>query len=176
MARFSAVFLITFIGWSVVRGQDVRSNYMPGTDFSKYRTYKWVTIDAVGGPDPILDAQIKRAIDSQLAGRGLTRVDSADADLLLGYNAALNHERQWNANGMFDRFGWGMGAGAGTATSSTIQVGTLVLNMYDPAVKQLIWTGTATKTIDGNKDPQKIQKNLDKAMRKLLKDFPPGRK
>jgi hypothetical protein len=45
--------------------------------------------------------------------------------------------------------------------------------MYDPAVKQLIWTGTAMKTIDGNKDPQKIQKNLDKAMRKLLKEFPP---
>jgi Domain of unknown function (DUF4136) len=173
MARFSAAFLITFIGCSVANGQDVKNNYMPGTDFSKYRTYKWVTIDAVGGPDQILDAQIKRAIDSQLAGRGLTKVDSGNADLLLGYHAALNQETEWNANGMFDRFGWGMGAGTGTATSSTIQVGTLVLNMYDPAVKRLIWTGTATKTIDGNKDPQKIQKNLDKAMRKLLKEFPP---
>jgi hypothetical protein len=176
MARFSPVFLITLIGCSMAHGQDVRSNYMPGTDFSKYRTYKWVTIEAIGGPDQILGAQIKRAIDSQLVSRGLTKVDSGNADLLLGYQTALNHERQWNANGMFDRFGWGMGSATGTATSSTIDVGTLVLNMYDPAAKQLIWTGTATKTIDGNKDPQKIQKNLDKAMRKLLKDFPPGRK
>ena len=37
--------------------QDVRYNFMPGADFSKYRTYKWVnTGDA--HPDQIMDAQI----------------------------------------------------------------------------------------------------------------------
>ena len=36
---------------------------------------------------------------------------------------------------------WG---GMGTATSSTINVGTLVLDMYDPATKQLVWAGHAT--------------------------------
>lgn len=29
--------------------QDVRYNYMPGTDFSKYHTYKWVSIEG-GAP------------------------------------------------------------------------------------------------------------------------------
>jgi len=63
--------------------------------------------------------------------------------------------------------------GMATATSSTISVGTLVLDIYDPAVKQLVWTGRATKTLDPSKDPQKIQKNIDKAMAKLLKNYPP---
>lgn len=65
---------------------------------------------------------------------------------------------------------WG---GMATATSSTINVGTMVLDFYDPAAKQLVWTGRATKTLDPSKSQEKNQKNLDKAMSKLLKNFPP---
>ena len=63
-----------------------------------------------------------------------------------------------------------------TASSSTINVGTLVLDFYDPATKQLVWTGNATKTIDPSSNQEKNQKSLDKAMQKLLKDFPPKQK
>jgi hypothetical protein len=38
--------------------------------------------------------------------------------------------------------------GMGTATSSTINIGTLVFDVFDGAAKQQIWTGQATKTID----------------------------
>jgi len=38
------------------------------------------------------------------------------------------------------------------------------------------WTGTATKTIDPSSNQDKNQKNLDKAMQKLLKDYPPKQK
>ena len=68
---------------------------------------------------------------------------------------------------------WG---GMATATSSTLNVGTMVLDFYDPASKQLIWTGRATKTLDPSKNQEKNQKNLDKAMTKLLKNYPPGNK
>jgi Domain of unknown function (DUF4136) len=60
-----------------------------------------------------------------------------------------------------------------TATSSNISVGTLVLDMYDPSTKQLVWSGRGTKTIDPHNSQEKRQKNLDKAMQKLLKNFPP---
>ena len=65
---------------------------------------------------------------------------------------------------------------SGTATSSTINVGTLVVGMYDPAAKQLVWIGAAPKTVDPGKNQEKNRKNLDKATQKLLKDFPPTRK
>jgi hypothetical protein len=61
----------------------------------------------------------------------------------------------------------------GTATSSTIVIGTLVLDMYDPATKQVVWSRRATKTLDPKSNQEKKQKNLDKAMAKLLKNFPP---
>jgi hypothetical protein len=65
------------------------------------------------------------------------------------------------------------GGGMATAQQSTIAIGTLVLDMYDPTTKQLVWTGRATKTLDSNANQQKKQKNLDNAMKKLLKNFPP---
>ncbi len=66
-----------------------------------------------------------------------------------------------------------MGGGMGTATSSTIQIGTLGLDVYDSAAKQLVWRGQATKTLNPSKDPNKNQERLKKAVAKLLKDFPP---
>ncbi|MGB9242418.1 MAG: DUF4136 domain-containing protein [Candidatus Acidiferrales bacterium] len=79
--------------------QDVRTNYMPGTDFPKYHTYAWVDevkgVPRVGGqPDPIMDTQVKQAVDSQMAAKGLTKVDSDKADLLLGYQLAIDREKR----------------------------------------------------------------------------------
>ena len=45
--------------------------------------------------------------------------------------------------------------------------------MYVPSEKKLVWRGSATKTIDTRANPEKQQKNLPKAMTKLLKNFPP---
>jgi hypothetical protein len=154
-------------------GQDVRSNYMPGTDFSKYHTYKWVPIEGGTNPNQIVDAQIKQAIDAQLATKGFSKSDNEKADLYVAYQVAVNQQKQWNAYGMGGGVRWG---GMGTATSSTINVGTLALDMYDPTAKQLVWRGTATKTLDPSKSQEKNQKNLNKAMQKLLKDFPPKQK
>lgn len=157
----------------ITRAQDVRSNYMPGTDFSKYHNYKWVMVEGSEQPNQIVDAQIKQAVDSQLSTKGLTKVDSDQANLFVAYQIAVNQEKQWNAYGTGGiRFGGGMG----TATQSTINIGTLVLDMYDPATKQLVWTGSATKTMDPSSNQEKNQKNLDKSMQKLLKNFPPKQK
>ena len=177
MTKFGFAFFVALMACALAHAQDVRTNYLPGTDFSKYHTYKWVMTGETGAPDQILDAQIKQSIDLQLAAKGLTKAETDKADLLIGYQVAVTKEREWNANGQGLGFPGGFpwfDSGTATATSSTIRVGTLVLGIYDPAAKQLVWTGSASKTIDDSKDPQKIQKNLNKAMQKLLKNFPPG--
>jgi Domain of unknown function (DUF4136) len=153
--------------------QDVKYNFMPGTDFSKYHTYKWVTIAGASHPNQIVDQEIKQAVDNQLAAKGLTKTDSDKAGLYIGYQIALDQERQWNAFGMG---GIRWGGGMGSATSSTITNGTLVLDMYDPTTKELVWTGNATKTLDPSSNQEKNMKNLDKAMAKLLKNYPPRQK
>lgn len=159
--------------------QKVTYNYMPGTDFSKYRTYKWARVENGQYPNSLLDEQIMRSIDAQLAQKGLTKTDQ-DPDLVVVYQVAVNQERQWNAYSTGGSYwGWGGWGGWGgmqttTATSSTINVGTLNLDFYDVGTKKQIWRGEATKTIDPPKDPAKLQRNIDKAMAKLLKNYPPG--
>ena len=162
--------LAMLLACSVALAQDVTTNSMPGVDFSKYHTYKWVTIEGATYPNQILDAQIKQSIDSQLAAKGLTKTDGDKADLHIGYQASIDQEKQWNAYGTG---GMRWGGGMATAQQSTISTGTLVLDMYDPASKQLVWSGRASKTLDPGANQQKHQKNLDKAMQKLLKNFPP---
>ena len=50
--------------------------------------------------------------------------------------------------------------GFGQATSSTINIGSLVVDMYSTASKQLAWTGTATKTVNPGGNQQKDINNL----------------
>ena len=60
-----------------------------------------------------------------------------------------------------------------TSTTSTIYTGQLALDMYNSADKDLVWRGVASKTIDPKAKPDKRQKNLNKAVAKLLKNYPP---
>jgi hypothetical protein len=168
-----AALAVFALGAGAALAQDVNVNYVPGTDFSGYKTYKWVEIQGAEKPDQIVDTQIRQAIDKALAGKGLAKATGDTADLAIGYQVAITQEQQWNA---YSTGGYGArryGGGMGTATSTTINIGTVALDMYDAAAKELVWKGQASKTLSGEKDPEKRQKNLDKAMAKLLKDFPP---
>jgi hypothetical protein len=168
--------------------QDVKYNFMAGTDFSKYKTYKWVRVPKAEYPNQILDAQIMQSIDAQLTLKGLSKTESDNPDLYVAYQAAVQQEQQWNSysNDMggggwgYGRWGgWGGYGGYGggmsttTTTSSTINIGTINLDIYDVASKNQIWRGAASKTLGSGKDPKKVQKNLDKAMAKMVKNYPP---
>ena len=186
-ARFGPALVLALVTCSVAFAQDVRTNYMPGTDFSKYHTYAWVNdvqgVPAVGGhPDQILDAQVEEAIDSQMVAKGFTKVeDGSKADLLLGYQLAIDQEKQ--INGFGDNLGgwsgglgpWGGSFGTFSASTSSDYIGTFVVGMYDPAAKKLVWIGAAQHAIEPSKKHEKNRERLNKGARKLLKDFPPGR-
>ena len=165
--------------WCVsASAQDIRFNYLQGTDFAKYRTYKWVKVPNVQYPNSIMDDQIMRAIDAQLALKGLTKSE-ANPDLYVIYQVAVNQERQWNSYSTGGNYwGWGGWGGWGgmsttTTTSSTINIGTLNCDLYDVSTKKQIWRGEASKTLGSGKDPKKVEKNLNKAMAKLFKKHPP---
>ncbi len=155
----------------VAQAQDVKYNYAQGTDFTKYKTYKWVDVPGGERPDPMLSDQIKAAVDSQLALKGLKKVEGDDADLFIAFQVSVSQEKQWDAIGYGGRYRT-MG-GMGSMTSSTINIGTLVVDMYDSAQKKQVWRGDATKTLNPSKDPQKNQERLQKAVAKLLKNYPP---
>ena len=163
--------LVLFCFCALVQAQDVKYNFDPAADFSKYKTYRWVDVPDARYPDQLTSNQIKQAIDSQLVLKGLTKTEDDKADLYVAYQIAVSEETQWYASSYGGRYRT-MG-GMGTATSSTIKIGTLVFDMYDVAAKNQVWHGDATKTLDPSKDPQKNQERLKKIAAKLLKNYPP---
>jgi hypothetical protein len=162
--------------------QDVRYNFDKNSDFSKFKTFKWVTIKGGKHVNDLVDQQIRSAIESELALKGLVRTDADNADLYIGYQAAVDTEKQVNT---FDP-GWGYGPGcygpgwyggggmsSSTSTTSTIYIGSITVDMYQASAKSLVWRGMASKTLDAKAKPDKQQKNLAKAMKKLFKNYPP---
>ncbi len=187
MKRAASICLaLLFMIVGLARAQDVRYNFDKTADFAKFKTYKWVDIKDAQKVDDITDKQIKDAIDSVLATKGLEKTTSDDADLYIGYQTAIGQEKQYTS---FNS-GWGYGPGWGggwyggggmnssmtTGTTSTIYTGQLALDMYDRNGHDLVWRGVASKTIDTKAKPEKRQKNLGKAATKMLKNYPPPKK
>ena len=166
---------------SFASAQDVSYNYDQKADFAKFKTYKWVTIKDGEQPDELTAKMIAQAIETQLTAKGLTKVETGDADLLVGYQVAVNKEKEVTTFGTGYGYGpgWGgrwyggYGGGMTSATTATILIGSLALDMYDSTAKTLVWRGLASKQIDMKASPEKRQKNLDKGAAKLLKNFPP---
>jgi hypothetical protein len=165
--------------------QDVRYNFDKTANFAAFKTYKWVVIKGATQLSDLVDRQIKAAVDAELATKGLTKTDAETADLFIGYQAAVGQEKEYTSfdtgwgygPGYYGR-GWYGGGGGGmtTGTTTTIYVGQLALDMYSTAPKTLVWRGNASKTLDTEAKPDKQEKNLKKAVNKLLKNYPPKEK
>ncbi len=123
-------------------------------------------------PNQIAAQEIKQAANNLLAGKGFMMITGdAKVDLYVGYQCFIRQQRQWNAWGMGGGLRWG---GMGSATSSTIDNGTLAVDFYKPASQELLWRGAASRTLDPGGNQEKDMKRLNKAVAKLLKNFPPN--
>ena len=154
--------------------QKITTDWDHDANFSSYQTYMWHE----GTPlaDPLIQQRVNSAIESELSAKGLRKVES-DPDFRVTYHASTKDDTQYQT----DSFGYGMGAGwrwggmGGMATSTTRAItyhkGTLVVDLWDAAKKQLVWRGTATATLSDK--PQKNSKKIHKAMEKLFRKYPP---
>ncbi len=178
MRNLRTFLLISLCCAGLMQAQKVTYNYDRTRDFSKYHTYKWVTIEGSSKISQITAQNIVSSVNGELARKGFAPApEGQNADFLVGYQASIDHQQQinwYNTGGGYWRYGGGMSMGSADVT--TIPIGTLVVDCYDPGEKHLIWRGTATKTLDPNAKPDKSYENLQKAVAKLLKDFPPPAK
>jgi len=165
--------------------QDVQYNFDKNADFSKYKTYRWEKHPKSLDVDDLTMGQLAKGFDAALAAKGLRRSDSGPTDLVIVFQLAVSQEKEISSystdfgygpgwGGGWYRGGYGgMGSTMSTSTTSTINIGNVVLDMYDTASKQLVWRGMASKTLNPKAKPDKRQKNIDKAAQKMLKNYPP---
>ena len=174
--HFVLPLVVLLAGAGNALAQDVRYNFDKGANFAGFKTDKWVALKGATPLSDLTDRQVKAAVDAELATKGLAKSESDTADLYIGYQAAIGQEKEYTS---FDT-GWGYGPGWGgggwygggggmaTGQTSTIYIGQLALDMYASSPKTLVWRGNASKTLDPKAKPDKQQKNLQKAVTKLL--------
>ncbi len=171
LTHVTALLCLSVAGFA----QDVQFDYDRSANFSAYKTYNWIDYSRVDPGNQLLDQDIKRAVDGQLAAKGLRRVESG-GDLVVGYQAGISQEKEFEGNGPggWGGFGGPFAWGNTRVTTSTIDIGKLTVGLFDPASKQLVWRGAASKTLNISRDPDKNYRNLERSVAKLFRNYPPG--
>jgi hypothetical protein len=153
-------------------GQQVKTDYDRGTDFSQYKTYSW---EKVRTQDPLWVDRIEAAVNAALAAKGWTQVPSGGNVAIVAIEMTRN---QQTLDTFYNGFGrgwrWGGGFGDATTTVENYKVGTLVVDLFDANSKKIIWRGSSSDTLSDKSD--KNIKNLDKAVQKMFNHFPPDEK
>jgi hypothetical protein len=154
--------------------QQVKTDYDRSANFAQYKTYSW---EHVKTQDALDVDRIKSAVNTALAAKGWTQVDSGGDVSILAVEITRDQQTlNTFYNGFGGGWGWrrfgGGGLGEATTTTETYKVGTVVVDLFDTKSKELLWRGTSTDTVSNNSN--KNIKNLDKGVEKMFKNFPPG--
>ena len=147
-------------------------------DFDAVQTFQWQTTaeTSLEQRNPFMHSLIKNSIEKELAVSGLTEVQS-NPDVYVTYHASTDTEVRLQSDsfgygfGGYGMGGWGYyGYGAAGPVSTTTRVieyqrGTLVVDIWDAASKELVWRGTVSDTLPSDVD--KAEKLVQKAITKL---------
>ena len=140
-----------------------------------WSTYAWAE-PKDGASNPLVDQRIRKAIDYWLTMRGRREVKANEnPDVVVTYHTGTKDEVVVTADTMGYGYGpgfyWGGMGGMTTTTarSHTYTKGTLIVDVWNPKDKKLLFRGSATDTVDDN--PEKMEKKINKCVEKMVKEF-----
>jgi Domain of unknown function (DUF4136) len=180
--RLATAALALVLVPGLVMAQKVSYDYEKTANFAAFKTYAHKEGTKVG--QQLIDDRIVNAIDAQLAAKGLTKVES-NPDVFVVYHMAFDKEKDISTyssgyGGGYGPYGWGWGGGWSGGTTTTqvrdILVGTLVIDIADAKKGQLAWRGIGVKEINTQANPEKRDKSINEAAKKIFKNYPPKKK
>jgi hypothetical protein len=168
------------VGWisSCSTIYDVRYDYDNHTDFQTLKTYDWMPIPDGIDTNSLVVQRVKNATEPELETKGLVKAPSAPDFLIVQHISTQEHidVTNWGYGyGPYYRYGGGYWGPGGVPTYS-YEEGTLVLDFVDPATKQLLWRGSAKADIDYVDSPEESWELIEKAVKEILKQYPPSQK
>lgn len=176
--------LMAFHGCSnVIVSQD----YPLNMDYTALKTYAWQSEHQEKTGDlrldnPLLDERIRHAIDTFLLKNGYQRVSGVQPDFYIAYHQeiynriSVDQPRSGFAFGM-GSFGYHGGIGFSTGNySSRYDDNMMVVDIIDSGSGEITWRGTGTRPFERHTDPEKLTKQVNETINKILMQFPPQEK
>jgi uncharacterized protein DUF4136 len=184
MRKLRACLLVAALSISSAFAQKVKVGYDKGVDFSRYTSYTWAK-PTMPPTRPLLYVSLVDSIDYELKAKGLSRMDDK-GDLILipgggmefGLNNAVGAPILSTYSGpppTIDATMWTGAGGPSNLMAPYVPEGTLMLNFVDRGSNKVIWVGTVTQKLE-IENKRKSLDLIDKAVTKLLKEFPPKKK
>ncbi|KIG12026.1 hypothetical protein DB30_02111 [Enhygromyxa salina] len=149
------------------------TEYVEGTDFSQYQTYRWITDDLVliqsgDGNENIRNVEnekrIRAAVERELEAKGLKKATGEDAHLLVAFTVGTQVRYKIQGGGAT-----GLDLVAGGPAKVTR--GRLTLYLFDQASKTQIWSAWTQDDLEPGSDPDAV---VNSAVSVLMNEFPPG--
>ena len=177
--RLVAAALAILLVPALAAAQKTSYDFDKTADFTGFKTYTLKDGTPVG--QKLIDDRIVAAIETELAAKGLKRND-ASPDVAVVYHIAFDKQKDISTfssgyGGGYGPYGWGYGGGWGGGTTSTqvrdILVGTLVIDVADAKKSQVAWRGMGVKEVQTQANPEKRDKSITNAVKKIFKNYPP---
>jgi hypothetical protein len=165
-------------------GMQVTQDWDPDADFSGYRTFGWMPEEeARPQSQQLFTARVTAAVENTLTEKGL-RLTSTDPDLLVAWDAATEGKQSMTTHGTaygggYGRYrrgrgGWGGGISTSTTTVNEWTEGTLIIDLIDTRMDELVYRGTGQAKLHEDLSPEERTANVNEAVGKILEKFPAG--
>jgi Domain of unknown function (DUF4136) len=172
------VILVAALSSPLGFGQKVKVGFDKTADFSKYKSYS-VQHPAHDPAMPLLYGHVLGSIEQELSGKGLASVQK-DGDLILmlvgGTDYGLESLPSSDCNNckapLLDPADWPGSTAPPGVGGKPVPKGVVELNFVDRTTNKAVWTGWVEQKLDAEKKSKSFDM-ADKAIQKLLKDFPP---
>ncbi|MBW1982080.1 MAG: DUF4136 domain-containing protein [Deltaproteobacteria bacterium] len=168
------VCLLVLCGCSTLA---VQTDYDQTISFSRYRTYNWAPgteaeqREQLLQEDPFLDERFRRAVERELQARGFSKQESGTPDFLVSYHASSTTKTGYIE--LADYRGLGHYRYRAFYMPYEYNEQTLVLDILDAVSGKVIWRGSATDELSPSSTPQAKEKEIHRAVRRMLARFPP---
>jgi hypothetical protein len=179
MKAIKIFLILLFIGFTVSCSiYDVRYDYDRQTDFTEFKTFGWMQVPEKAGISSLVVQRVKNAVKAELKAKGLMMM-SSNPDFLIAEHLGKKDKVQvtdWGYSyGAYGRYGRYSGyRGSGGVSTYQYEEGILILDFVDAKSKKLIWRGTAKAKVQNVNTPEKSEKIINAAVKKILEKYPPS--
>ena len=175
--RTLAITLAIALAPAIASAQKTTYDFDKSASFAQFKSYSLQ--EGTPTKNALIDKRIVAAIETQLAAKGFVRND-VSPDVMVLFHVAFDEQKDissFSSGPMYGGYGYGWGGGWGTTTTDVrvrdILVGTLAIDMVDARKKEVVWRGLGTKEINTTAKPEKRDENINKAVEKIFKNYPP---
>jgi hypothetical protein len=145
----------------------VTYDYDRNINFALLETYNWVPIKMKAGADTMNIKRIQSAVNKNLQSKGYGQSSTSPDFIIVAVFG--NQQRLAEAPDPYV-------AAYSPYTAPPVRYyeeGNLVLDFVDPDDKHLLWRGSASADLSEIKTPEQIEKTINAAVEKILKNYPP---